>query len=41
LFVTQSTIRNHLAAIYSKMGVSSQQELMNLFRSARLSPPKS
>ncbi len=34
LFVTQSTVRNHLAAVFAKLNVSSQQELVNLFRSA-------
>ena len=30
--VSQSTIRNHLAAIYRKMGVHSQAELLSLLR---------
>jgi PAS domain S-box-containing protein len=34
LFVTQSTIRNHLAGVFAKVGVHSQQELVNLFRHA-------
>jgi DNA-binding CsgD family transcriptional regulator len=32
LFVTQSTVRNHLAAVFAKLGVNSQQQLLNLFR---------
>jgi DNA-binding CsgD family transcriptional regulator len=32
LFLTRSTIRNHLSAAYSKIGVRSQQELINLLR---------
>ncbi len=34
LFLTQSTIRNHLAAVFAKLGVASQQELVDLFRIA-------
>ncbi len=34
LYLSQSTVRNHLTSIYAKLGVSSQQELMNAFRSA-------
>jgi DNA-binding CsgD family transcriptional regulator len=32
LFLSQSTIRNHLASVYVKLGVGSQQQLLNLFR---------
>jgi DNA-binding CsgD family transcriptional regulator len=32
LFVTPSTVRNHLAAVFAKLGVNSQQQLLNLFR---------
>jgi DNA-binding CsgD family transcriptional regulator len=32
LFLSQSTIRNHLASVFAKIGVSSQQELVDLFR---------
>jgi DNA-binding CsgD family transcriptional regulator len=32
LFVSQSTVRNHLAHVYTKLGVGSQQELIDLFR---------
>ncbi len=35
LFVTQSTVRSHLASIFHKVGVTSQQELLNLFRGPR------
>lgn len=34
LFLSQSTIRNHLADIFRKMGVHSQVELLDLFRTA-------
>lgn len=37
LFLTQGTVRNHLASIFSKVGVSSQQQLLTLFRAARAS----
>jgi DNA-binding CsgD family transcriptional regulator/PAS domain-containing protein len=33
LFVSQSTVRNHLATIYAKFDVHSQAELLNLLRS--------
>jgi DNA-binding CsgD family transcriptional regulator len=32
LFVTQSTVRNHLASVFAKLGVASQQELLTLIR---------
>jgi DNA-binding CsgD family transcriptional regulator len=32
LFVTQSTVRNHLAEVYRKLGVHSQQDLLALLR---------
>jgi PAS domain S-box-containing protein len=32
LFVSQSTVRNHLATIYAKFGVHSQAELLDLLR---------
>jgi DNA-binding CsgD family transcriptional regulator len=34
LFLTPSTVRNHLAAVFAKLGVNSQQQLVNLFRRA-------
>jgi DNA-binding CsgD family transcriptional regulator len=33
LFLSQSTIRNHLASVFAKLGVNSQQELLDLLRS--------
>jgi DNA-binding CsgD family transcriptional regulator len=39
LFLSQGTVRNHLASIFSKVGVSSQQQLLTLFRAARESRP--
>jgi DNA-binding CsgD family transcriptional regulator len=33
LFLSQSTVRNHLGSVYAKLGVNSQQELLNLLRS--------
>ncbi len=44
LFLTQSTIRSHLASIFRKLDVTSQQKLLNLFRSTapeRSAAPKS
>ncbi|MCW2495748.1 MAG: Response regulator containing a CheY-like receiver domain and an DNA-binding domain [Jatrophihabitans sp.] len=35
LFVSQSTVRNHLASVFAKIGVSSQQDLIDKFRAAR------
>jgi DNA-binding CsgD family transcriptional regulator len=35
LFLSQSTVRNHLASVFDKLGVSSQQQLLELVRSAR------
>jgi DNA-binding CsgD family transcriptional regulator len=32
LFLSQSTVRNHLASVFSKLDVTSQQELVDLFR---------
>jgi DNA-binding CsgD family transcriptional regulator len=36
LFLSQSTVRNHLASVFGKLAVTSQQELFDLFRDARL-----
>lgn len=32
LHLSQSTVRNHLAAVFAKLNVTSQQQLLNLFR---------
>ncbi len=32
LFLSQSTVRNHLSSIYSKLGIGSQQQLVDRFR---------
>jgi DNA-binding CsgD family transcriptional regulator len=32
LFLSQSTVRNHLASVFAKLGVASQQELLDSFR---------
>jgi DNA-binding CsgD family transcriptional regulator len=32
LFLSQSTVRNHLASVFTKLGVTSQQELVDRFR---------
>ena len=34
MFLSRSTIRNHLSAIYAKVGVHSQDELVALYRRA-------
>lgn len=34
LFLSQSTVRNHLASVFGKLGVTSQQELLDAFRTA-------
>jgi DNA-binding CsgD family transcriptional regulator/PAS domain-containing protein len=38
LFISQSTVRNHLASIYAKFDVHSQAELLALLRRSVLSP---
>jgi DNA-binding CsgD family transcriptional regulator len=35
LFVSQSTVRNHLASVFAKLGVASQQELVDMMRRAQ------
>lgn len=35
LFLSQSTVRNHLASVFTKLGVASQPALLELFRTAR------
>lgn len=37
LFLSQSTVRNHLADMFKKMGVHSQEELLDLFRTTKVS----
>ncbi|MDX6374428.1 MAG: hypothetical protein QOD98_3416 [Nocardioidaceae bacterium] len=37
LFISQSTVRNHLSSVFRKLGVNSQQELISLLRVDR--PP--
>lgn len=32
LFLSQSTVRNHLSSVFGKLGVTSQQELIDLYR---------
>jgi DNA-binding CsgD family transcriptional regulator len=32
LFLSQSTVRNHLASVFAKLGVTSQQQLLDSFR---------
>jgi DNA-binding CsgD family transcriptional regulator len=34
LFLSQSTVRNHLASVFAKLEVNSQQQLLDLFRAA-------
>lgn len=36
LFLSQSTVRNHLADMFKKMGVHSQEELLDLFRTKQV-----
>jgi DNA-binding CsgD family transcriptional regulator len=36
LFLSQSTVRNHLADMFKKMGVHSQEELLDLFRTNKM-----
>ncbi len=38
LYLAQSTVRNHLSAVFGKLGVGSQQELIVLLRQAQSSP---
>ncbi len=40
LFLSQSTIRNHLSAIYQRFGVHSQTELLNLLRKRSANRPE-
>ncbi|HTZ45290.1 MAG TPA: helix-turn-helix transcriptional regulator [Jatrophihabitans sp.] len=38
LYLAQSTVRNHLSAVFAKLGVSSQQELIVLLRTRQARP---
>ena len=38
LYISQSTVRNHLKAIYRKVGVSSQSELIEWVASLSAAP---
>lgn len=40
LFLSQSTIRNHLASVFAKLGVASQQQLVDVMRKAQSSAAK-
>jgi DNA-binding NarL/FixJ family response regulator len=35
LFLSQSTVRNHLASVFGKLGVASQQQLLDALRHAQ------
>lgn len=39
MYLSQSTVRNHLSAIFHKVGVHSQQQLLALWRKGRRSSP--
>ena len=38
LYLGQSTVRNHLTAVYRKLRVNSQQELIDLYKGSTRSP---
>jgi DNA-binding NarL/FixJ family response regulator len=38
LYLGQSTVRNHLTAVYRKLNVSSQQELIDLYKRSSRTP---
>ena len=40
LFLSQSTVRNHLSAVFRKLGVRSQQELIHQLRDTLASPER-
>ena len=40
LFLSQSTVRNHLSSIYTKLGISSQQQLVDRFRGTIFRTPR-
>jgi len=39
MYLSQSTVRNHLSAIFRKVGVHSQQELLALWRGSARGRP--
>jgi DNA-binding CsgD family transcriptional regulator len=39
MYLSQSTVRNHLTSVYRKLGVRSQQELLTLLRSDLTTDP--
>jgi DNA-binding NarL/FixJ family response regulator len=39
MYLSPSTVRNHLSAIFAKVGVHSQQELLVLHRAEKRNPP--
>jgi DNA-binding CsgD family transcriptional regulator len=39
LFISEATVRNHLHALYEKVGVSGRRELLGRFVSALIDPP--
>jgi DNA-binding CsgD family transcriptional regulator len=41
LFLSPSTVRNHLSSVYRKLGIRSQQEIIDRFRAAELGSPMS
>jgi DNA-binding NarL/FixJ family response regulator len=41
LYVSQSTVRNHLSSIYAKLGVHSQVDLIRLIRRGTQRPAES
>jgi DNA-binding NarL/FixJ family response regulator len=40
LFVSQSTVRNHLGSVFAKLGVTSQQGLLDAIRKAQSDEPQ-
>jgi DNA-binding CsgD family transcriptional regulator len=39
LFLSPSTVRNHLSSVYRKLGIRSQQEIIDRFRATELGSP--
>jgi PAS domain S-box-containing protein len=40
MFLSQSTVRNHLTSVYRKLGIRTQQELLRLLRDKTVTNPK-